>query len=54
VHANAKAGLGETQRGRATGDARTDNRDVDAAVVAAVRAWRDGIFEPVRIQDVVR
>jgi hypothetical protein len=54
VHADAQASLGEAQRSGAAGDSGADDRDVDAAVVSAFRARWNRIFEPVRIQDVVR
>jgi hypothetical protein len=54
VDADAKAAFGEAQRGGAAGDAGADDRDVDAALVAPVRARRNGVFEPVRVQDVER
>jgi hypothetical protein len=54
MNADAQPALGEPQRGRATGDARADDGDVDPAVVPGVGAGWCGIFEPVRIQDVLR
>lgn len=54
VDANAKAGLGQTERGRAAGDSAADDRDIDPAVVLTVGARWDRVFEPVRIQDVER
>jgi hypothetical protein len=45
------ARLGETERRGASGDATADDRDVDAAVVRTVLTRRDGVFEPVRVQD---
>jgi hypothetical protein len=54
VDAHAQAGFGETERRGAAGDAAADDCNVDAAVVAAVRTRRDGVFEPVRVQDTER
>jgi hypothetical protein len=54
VDAHAQASRGKAHGRRAAGDAAADDRDVDAALVPAVLAWWDGIFEPVRIQDVER
>ncbi|HKC77782.1 MAG TPA: hypothetical protein VKB70_05280 [Gaiellaceae bacterium] len=54
MDAHAKPGLGEAHCGGAAGDPAADDGDVDAAVIAAVLARRNGIFEPVRVQDVER
>jgi hypothetical protein len=54
VDPHPQAPLGEAQRGRATGDAAADDRDVDAAVMRSVIALGDGVFEPERVQDVER
>jgi hypothetical protein len=54
VDAHAKPRLGEPKRRRASGNATPDDRDVDAAVMATVVTRRNGILEPVRIQDVER
>jgi hypothetical protein len=54
VDADTETTLGETERGGAAGYAGADDRDVDAAGMAAVRSGRDGIFEPVRVQEVER
>jgi hypothetical protein len=54
VNPHAEAGLREPQRRGAAGDAGADDRDVDPAVVAGLDAGRDGIFEPIRVQDVLR
>ena len=49
VHAHAEARLGQPEGGRAAGDARTDDRDVDAAGVLHLPARRRLLFEPVRV-----
>jgi hypothetical protein len=54
MDAHAQTPFREAQRRRAPGHAAADDRDVDTAVVAAIRTRRNGIFEPVRIQDVER
>jgi len=54
VETHAQAGLGKPECRGTAGDTSADNRDVDAAVVRAALARRDGFFEPVRIQDVER
>jgi hypothetical protein len=54
VDADAEPAFGEPQRSGAAGDAGADDRDVGAAVVAAFCAGWNGIFEPVRVQDVGR
>jgi hypothetical protein len=54
VNAHTKSRFRQAERRRASGDAASDNGDVYAAVVAAILARRNGIFEPVRIQDVER
>jgi hypothetical protein len=54
VNADAQAGLGESECRGASGDTPADDRDVDATDVATVLARRNGIFEPVRVQDVER
>jgi hypothetical protein len=54
VDTHTKTGLGEAERRGAARDATADDRDVDTAVVPRVRASWDGVFEPVRVQDVER
>jgi hypothetical protein len=51
VDAHTLPGLGEPERGRATGDAAPDDRDVDAALMAPLRERWSWVFEPVRVQD---
>ena len=53
VDADGPPRFGQPQRGRAAGDARADDRDVDAAVVLRRRAGRELVFEPVGMHDTV-
>ena len=54
VHADAQAGLGQPERGRAARDAGTDDRDVGAAVDPRVGPRRARFFQPVRIHEARR
>jgi len=54
VHAHAEAGLGETKRGRAAGDASADDRDVDPPVLSRLGVLRCRILEPVRVHEARR
>jgi hypothetical protein len=54
VDAHAKTGLGKTKRSGAARDSSTHDRDMHPAVVVTVRATRDRVIEPVRIQDIER